>query len=495
MRLLRWLSAGVVAFVLVGAFPVVAQGIPDEATRARVADRLDECVDMWRQLVPMGAYASEYSGTQGMRKFLAHWQERGDPIVSTIQRYIRMCRSLADLANESGRRCEDLGREVHATGVPTNAVTRHAEHYLGPDGGLSGDQRRAVEEYLRTCVTVYAAVLDGRDPDDVVASRRQETRRDPVASSVGAGPLHGSIAFSQDDDGAYAWGIAWSFDGSAGAQSEALGQCREYGGTRCAEAGWFQEACGALAIGDGNGYGTGWGATTGEAERDALAQCRVSNDDCRIEVARCSRSEEAGGSGQTDGVDTAARHDTAGTSDHSCDLWEATSNPTWNEEGLRRGGLNIPMEHRGGTRAEAEDYAQRTCSGYSNHSEYSLLLVSCDVGEAMCVQSEEAGSQGRTQGKVVTLEGFSSSSIFIGPGMRVGNTVVSAEAFTFEIPREKGGCASLVVSAIASCLEWHGTPDGSIGSENRQCAHHFKEEGMQKCGLTAEDGYELGVDY
>ncbi len=120
------------------------------------------------------------------------------------------------------------------------------------------------------------------------------------------GPLHGSIAFSQDDDGAYAWGIAWSFDSSAGAQAEALGQCREYGGTRCAEAGWFQEACGALAIGDGNGYGTGWGATTGEAERDALAQCRVSNDDCRIEVARCSRSEEAGGRGRTeDQSDTA----------------------------------------------------------------------------------------------------------------------------------------------------------------------------------------------
>ena len=318
MRLLRWLSAVVVAFVLVGAFPVVAQGIPDEATRARVADRLDECVDMWRQLVPMGAYASEYSGTQGMRKFLAHWQERGDPIVSTIQRYIRMCRSLADLANESGRRCEDLAMEVHATGVPTNAVTRHAEHYLGPDGGLSGDQRRAVEEYLRTCVTVYAAVLDGRDPDDVVASRRQETPRDPVASSAGPGPLHGSIAFSQDDDGAYAWGIAWSFDSSAGAEVEALGQCREYGGTRCAEAGWFQEACGALAIGDGNGYGTGWGATTGEAGRDALAQCRVSNDDCRIEVARCAQSEEAGGRGRQQEADQALMREPAIALDPQC---------------------------------------------------------------------------------------------------------------------------------------------------------------------------------
>ncbi|MCY4515389.1 MAG: hypothetical protein OXC69_09725, partial [Candidatus Tectomicrobia bacterium] len=43
---------------------------------------------------------------------------------------------------------------------------------------------------------------------------------------------------------------------------------------------------------------TGWGATTGEAERDALAQCRAANDDCRIEVARCAQSEEAGGRGR-----------------------------------------------------------------------------------------------------------------------------------------------------------------------------------------------------
>ena len=136
-----------------------------------------------------------------------------------------------------------------------------------------------------------------------------------ISAPAQAEELHGSIAFSQDDDGAYAWGIAWSFDSAAGAHAEALGQCREYGGTRCAEVGWFREACGALAIGDGNGYGTGWGATTGEAESDALAQCRASNDDCRLEVARCAQSEEAGGRGQMDSEDNAARHDTAGASE------------------------------------------------------------------------------------------------------------------------------------------------------------------------------------
>ena len=118
----------------------------------------------------------------------------------------------------------------------------------------------------------------------------------PTADTASTGPLHGSITFSQEADGGYAWGIAWSFDSPAGALAEATDQCREYGGTGCEEAGWFENACGALAIGDGNGYGTGWGDTLAEAERDALTQCRVA--DCRVEVARCSQSQETGGKGR-----------------------------------------------------------------------------------------------------------------------------------------------------------------------------------------------------
>ena len=227
-----------------------------------------------------------------------------------------MCLSLSATANQSGRPCRKLGREVNRTIGLTYLVIRGPDYYLGPDSPLDEVRRQVVDDYLRTCVTAYAAVMDGRNPDDAAASHAQGSVQ---RSGAGAGgPLHGSIAFSQDDDGAYAWGIAWSFDSSAGAEVEALGQCREYGGTRCAEAGWFQEACGALAIGDGNGYGTGWGATTGEAERDALAQCRVSNDDCRIEVARCAQSEQAGGAGQTDSEDTAVSREPADTSDDSC---------------------------------------------------------------------------------------------------------------------------------------------------------------------------------
>ena len=151
----------------------------------------------------------------------------------------------------------------------------------------------------------------------------------------------------------------------------------------------FRQRVARSASSSVNGYGTGWGATTAEAERDAMAQCRAVNDDCRIEVARCSQSEQAGGRGQIDSEDTAVSRDAAGTSDASCGGWEATSTATWNEEGLRRGGLNnVPRESWGAIKAEAEDYAQRECSSYSSHPEWSLLLVSCVVSEAKCVQPQ-----------------------------------------------------------------------------------------------------------
>ncbi len=254
----------------------------------------------------------------------------------------------------------------------------------GPADGLWGPRTaRAYAAFLRDAGLPSGKVLT---PEALRAMRGKGKAADTVAKAGAKGPQHGSIAFSQEANGGYAWGIAWSFDSSAGARAEALGQCRAHDGTRCSQVGWFQEACGALAIGDDNGYGTGWGATAAAAKRNALAQCRVSNNDCRIEVARCAQSEEAGGSGRTDREDTAVSREPADTSDDSCGRWEATSTPTWNEEGLRRGGLNIPREHRGATRAEAEDYAQRTCSGYSNHPEYSLLLVSCVVGAAKCLR-------------------------------------------------------------------------------------------------------------
>ena len=64
------------------------------------------------------------------------------------------------------------------------------------------------------------------EPTSVAAAAA--TGRVPAADTASTGPLHGSITFSQEADGGYAWGIAWSFDSRAGALSEATDQCREY---------------------------------------------------------------------------------------------------------------------------------------------------------------------------------------------------------------------------------------------------------------------------
>lgn len=141
-----------------------------------------------------------------------------------------------------------------------------------------------------------------------------------LSAPLHAQDLYGSIAFSQEDDGGYTWGIAWRFGSRFDATREAVAQCRREAGTSCAEVGWFENACGALAIGSGNGYGAGWGDSTAAAERDALRQCRVSNDNCRIEVARCSDSRQAaGGSGQVEAAVAPSR--SGKTDSKSCEAW------------------------------------------------------------------------------------------------------------------------------------------------------------------------------
>ncbi len=279
------------------AEPAASQGarpdIPDQATRKRVGDRMNECLSMWRELAGWGLYAEKYAGEQGMRKFLADVQERGAPVVPTAQRYITMCESVGNKVEQSGRPCGKLAQDIWAsTRAHRAAIVLNPDYYLDPDGPLGEVERRLVEHYLRTCVPAYAAVLDGRDPADVPVWSGQ-------ATAGQTGPLHGSIAFSQHDDGSYAWGIAWSFETSLGANAEALAQCRAHDGTACEEVGWFQEACGALAVGDENGYGTGWASTETAARADALEQCHAVNDECRIEASECSVSEHAGGAGRT----------------------------------------------------------------------------------------------------------------------------------------------------------------------------------------------------
>ena len=101
---------------------------------------------------------------------------------------------------------------------------------------------------------------------------------------------YGSIAFSQQTDGGYDWGITWNFESREAARNRAMAGCRSEGGRNCSEIFWFRNTCGALAIGGGNGWGTGSGETALAAQRGALGKCRARNRDCRIAVSRCANA-------------------------------------------------------------------------------------------------------------------------------------------------------------------------------------------------------------
>ena len=99
---------------------------------------------------------------------------------------------------------------------------------------------------------------------------------------------YGSITLSQKDDGSYAWGVSWDFDNLNAADAEAINQCRRPGGSYCAGITWLRNACGALAVGDRNGYGAGEGEAISLAEYQAMSSCNEANYGCRIIDSRYS---------------------------------------------------------------------------------------------------------------------------------------------------------------------------------------------------------------
>ena len=110
-----------------------------------------------------------------------------------------------------------------------------------------------------------------------------------IAAPASAESRYGSIVFSQESGGGWTWGMAWSYDSQRGATARAMDECRSRGGTNCRRVGWFRDACGALAIGDRNGYGANWGSSSSEAEERAIELCRNANRNCRVAASRCAR--------------------------------------------------------------------------------------------------------------------------------------------------------------------------------------------------------------
>lgn len=95
----------------------------------------------------------------------------------------------------------------------------------------------------------------------------------------------GAIYYSSST-GHYGW-AAGQGDRTA-AQAAAARECARQA-RDCQLATWFENACGALAVANGNGWGAGWDHNARRAESAALLACRrYDNTNCRIEIGFCS---------------------------------------------------------------------------------------------------------------------------------------------------------------------------------------------------------------
>ena len=393
------------------------------AARARVADWIERCDGDWSGIcgVVGDNIAAQISGSW-CRRLEAHWD------APRLVRSGDITDPAADVANSDRHRAEKFLEEC----VPIYAAALDRANGGDTDSGTTGEQGEvatpghAMEVVKRADVRIgpgvtynRVEVLDageevrvidtsddwvkvqtprGRNgfirgrllanietggPEEPAAPQGARLPASPDTGPSQTGPLHGSIAFSQDDDGAYAWGIAWSFETSVGANAEALAQCRAHDGTECEEVGWFQEACGALAIGGENGYGAGWGSTEIPAQADALENCLRFNDDCRIVASQCAVSNDTGGSGQI-GTETAAASPAAApasgpAAEDGCAQWVISFWMDVHEDMLVSGHDDL-SEVAGLTMADAEASIERLCSR--------SFVASCEIRERTCLRAE-----------------------------------------------------------------------------------------------------------
>lgn len=85
----------------------------------------------------------------------------------------------------------------------------------------------------------------------------------------------GAIAYSPSYE--YV-GYSYDYSNQEEAENAALNECGYYD---CQALVWFENGCGALAVGY-NGYGSGWGETQALAESYALDTCYNYTDGCEI---------------------------------------------------------------------------------------------------------------------------------------------------------------------------------------------------------------------
>ena len=108
---------------------------------------------------------------------------------------------------------------------------------------------------------------------------------------------HGSIAVGHTAYGeSVAYGFAWNHVTKDEAREAALNACRAGGGADCAERTWFQNGCGALAIGQYGNGGAKAAMTRDQAEARAVQTCEArGGSGCTVVGSQCaSPGGEAG---------------------------------------------------------------------------------------------------------------------------------------------------------------------------------------------------------
>ncbi len=100
-------------------------------------------------------------------------------------------------------------------------------------------------------------------------------------SGAAAAETYAAISYSQET-GAY--GYANRYDTQDGAEERAAQEC----GPSCETVIWARDACAALFIGNGNGYGVGWSADEDETVRIASEECSAQTSDCGLKAMVCS---------------------------------------------------------------------------------------------------------------------------------------------------------------------------------------------------------------
>ncbi len=105
-----------------------------------------------------------------------------------------------------------------------------------------------------------------------------------LVPTLASADFHGAIAFSQVNG---AEGYSFNYRSRGQAETRAMEECRlRSGGCRIAT--WFRNACGALAVGRGNGFGAAWGPTRYAAEQKAINICARNASGCAVRRWVCT---------------------------------------------------------------------------------------------------------------------------------------------------------------------------------------------------------------